>query len=410
MRKKLRPLNGLTAAVAVSVAAALLLSACSSNATTESESAVAASTAAGAESPAPASASAASEAPESGAKVDEAKAIVEEGLKPLEWNAPGPALDVGTQFQGKELYFVSAALAFEFTQNILKGMTAAADEVGMKIVALDAKGDISTAARQIEQAISQDAAAIAIMSFSAASLSAPIEEAKAAGIPVFTVLDGDPGLPTPEEAELGVVGKVTYNYTVLGQQLAALAVAQGEGDVHAALIGVPDTPAAVLESEGFKTELARLCPECQVEEFGSNTAQWGAELPAIGTAIGQNESLNFVVPVFAVLGAIMKPTLLAAGAEDRLSMVTVNTTEPTVVDLQNGEFITGISGNPEDWMGWAVMDQVLRVLTGQPAVADVLVHSRVFTSANAEAYADPKDVIYTDDDYAAEYLNLWGLG
>jgi ribose transport system substrate-binding protein len=344
------------------------------------------------------------------AHVDEAQAILDQLIKPLQFHAPGPAFDVGTKAQGKTLYFISAALGYEFTQNVLKGMQAAADKAGMSIVALDAKGDTSTASRQIQQAISQDAAAIAIMSFSAESLAAPLREAKAAGIPVVDVFDGDPGLPSAEQADIGVVGKASYCYTCFGQQLAAMAVAQGKGDVHAALVGVPDTPAAVLEADGFKSELKRLCGSCTVKEYGSSTAQWGTEVPSIGTAIGQNPNINFVVPVFAILGDLMKPSLLAAGAEKRISIVTVNASKTTMADLRNKELITGIVGSPEIWMGWATMDQVLRVLTGQPAVQDSKVENRAFTSANVEDANPDTGANYGDVDFASEYLKLWGLG
>lgn len=341
--------------------------------------------------------------------VTEAQAILDELIKPLEFEAPGPAFDVGDQAQGKTLYFISAALAFEFTQNVLAGMKAAADEVGMEIVALDAKGDISIASRQIDQAISQDADAIAIMSFSAESLAAPLKEAKDAGIPIVDVFDGDPGLPTAEQAEIGVVGKASYCYTCFGEQLAAMAVAQGDGDVHAALVGVPDTPAAVLEADGFKAELKRLCPDCTVKEYGSNTANWNTEVPSIGTSIGQDSSINFVVPVFAILGDLMKPSLLASGADERISMITVNASQTTMADLNNEELITGIVGSPELWMGWATMDQILRVLVGEPAAEDSKVSNRAFTAENLEDADPDAGANYGDVDFAAEYLKLWGL-
>jgi ribose transport system substrate-binding protein len=279
----------------------------------------------------------------------------------------------------------------------------------MSIVALDAKGDTSTASRQIQQAISQDAAAIAIMSFPAKSLAAPLEEAKAAGIPVIDVFDGDPGLPTAEEAEIGVVGKASFCYTCWGEQAAALVLAQAEGDVHAALVGVPDTPAAVLEAEGFKAELERLCPACKVKEYGSSTAQWGTQVPTIGTAIGQDPNINFVFPVFAALSDMMKPTLLAAGAEGRLSVVTANAIKTSMGDLRNKELVTGVVGAPEDWMGWAVMDQVLRILTGQEVVENATVGSRAFTEENADEIDASGVASYGDVDFAAEYLKLWGL-
>ena len=343
------------------------------------------------------------------ALVDEAKQIVEAGSAPLTFEAPGLAIEVGTELEGKSIVFISAALEYDFTQNILGGMEEAAAEAGVEIQAFDAKGDTTTATRQIEQAISQKASLIVIMSFSTKLLEAPIKEAKAAGIPVIMALDGDPAAPTADEVETGVAGKVSFCYSCAGELMAAVAVAQTEGDVNAVVVGVPDSDAAVLEGDGFTSELERLCPDCKAEMTGAPTAQWATQLPTIATSAVQDPEVNMIVPLWAALMDVMKPSLLAAGAEDRISAVTYNAVETSMTDLQNGEFITGIVASPEDWLGWAVMDQSFRVLTGADAVADENIGSRIFTEANKEDAEPATGPIFGDVDFRAEYLALWGL-
>jgi ribose transport system substrate-binding protein len=376
-----------SAAVAAFLAIAMLVTACSSST--------------GSSTSGPSSAS--------GGQVQEATTTLDKLVAPLTFTAPGPQVDVGTKLQGKTIYFVSAALGYEFTQLVLSGMKDAASKAGLKIVALDAKGDTTTATRQIEQAIGQRAAGIAIMNFPANALAAPLREAKAAGIPVFDVFDGDPGLPTPEEAAVGVVAKATFCYSCVGKQLAAMAVVQGKGNVNAALITVPDVSAAVLEANGFKSELARLCASCKVKEFAAPTAQWGTLLPSLATAAAQDPKVNFIVPMFAALQDLMKPSLLAAGAQGRISVITYNAIKTSMQDLQTKQFTTGIIASPEIWMGWGIMDQVFRVLTGGQGVATENVANRAFTAANA-ADANPNaGANYGDVDFKAEYSKLWGF-
>jgi ribose transport system substrate-binding protein len=345
----------------------------------------------------------------SGDKVQEASAVLDALLAPLSFKSPGDPIKVGNKLNGKTIYFISAALEYEFTQLVLSGMNAAAAKAGVKIVALDAKGDTATASRQIAQAISQKASGIAIMNFPAKVLAEPLKDAKAAGIPVFDVFDGDEGLPTAEEAEIGVVAKVSFCFSCAGKQLAAMAVVQGKGKVNAALVTVPDVTAAVIEASAFKAELARLCSDCKVKEYGAPTARWATQLPSIGTAAVQDPNVNFVVPMFTVLNDFMKPSLLAAGSQGRVSVISYSAPKSAIQDFRKNVLITGLLGTPELWMGWGVMDQVFRVLTGGQPVAAEKVPNRAFTAANAQD-ADPVNgAKYTDTDFASEYLKLWGL-
>jgi ribose transport system substrate-binding protein len=345
-----------------------------------------------------------------GANVTEAQGIVDQLEAPLAFTPPGPAINVGDAARGKTLYFVTSSLNFPFTQSVLQGMKEGAEAVGMKIVALDAKGDASTAARQLDQAISQRAAAIALMDFPTDVLRAPIQSARDAGIPVIQMFEGDPGVPSSEEKSVGVFGLVTYCYSCAGKQMAAMAVAQSKGDVNAVVVNVPEVGGAVLETEGFKTELQRLCPSCTVKSVDAPISQWSTQLPSIGASSIQDASVNFVVPVFDAMVGLMKTSMLAGGASGRVSVLSYNATVPAMQDLAKGELITGDVGSPNVWLGWGVIDQVLRALTGNEPV-DEHVGNRGFTRANiAEFDLQDDSKWYGDADFRAGFLKLWGVG
>jgi ribose transport system substrate-binding protein len=287
-------------------------------------------------------------------------------------------------------------------------MKAAADKVGLKIVALDAKGDPTVGSRQIEQGISLKVAGIAIANFPSSLLAAPIKDAKAAGIPVFDLFDGDPSLPSADQAGIGVVANATFCYSCAGKQLAAIAVSQSKGKVNAAVINSPDVTAATLEANAFKSELATLCPSCTAKIYGVPLAQWGAQLPSTATSAVQDPKVNFIVPVFSGMGDIMQPNLLAANVEGRVSEISYSATTASLQALQKKQLVTAVLDAPEAWMGWAVMDQVFRVLSGESAVADEKVPNRAFTEANVSD-ANPTAPNYGSADFQSGYLKLWGL-
>lgn len=355
------------------------------------------------------SAAAAASSASSSSSVVSADQMVQNVVAPVTFTGPGHPFKVSSSLKGKTLYFISAALSYQFTQIVLSGMRAAAAEVGLKVVALDANGDATVASRQIQQAISLKVAGIAIANFPYSVLAAPIKSAKAAGIPVFDLFDGDPGLPSPAQASIGVVANATFCYSCAGRQLAAIAVSQSKGNVHAALINSPDVTAATLEANAFKSELLTMCPTCSVTEYGVPLAQWTTQLPSTATSAVQNPKVNFIVPVFSGMGDIMQPNLLAANVAGRVSEISYSATTASLQALQKKQLVTAVLDAPEAWMGWGVMDQVFRVLSGVPAVATENVPNRAFTAVNV-ADANPEAPNYGTADFRSGYLKLWGLG
>jgi ribose transport system substrate-binding protein len=327
---------------------------------------------------------------------------------PVAFTGPGHPFKVSSSLRGKTFYFISAALSYQFTQIVLSGMKAAADKVGLNIVALDAKGDATVGSRQIEQGISLHVAGIAIANFPYSVMAAPIRDAKAAGIPVFDLFDSDPGLPTADQSSIGVAANVTFCYSCAGKQLAALAVSQSQGKVNAAVINSPDVTVATLEANAFKSRLTTLCPSCKAKIYGVPLAQWATQLPSTATSAVQDPSVNFIVPVFSGMGDIMQANLLAANVSGRVSEISYSATTASLQALQKKQLVTAVLDAPEAWMGWAVMDQVFRVLSGVPPVADEKVPTRAFTSANV-ADANPTAPNYGTADFQGGYLKLWGL-
>jgi ribose transport system substrate-binding protein len=244
------------------------------------------------------------------------------------------------------------------------------------------------------------------------SCSAALKSAKAAGIPVVEVSGRDPQAPPPELSEVGVEAIVSFCYRCAGEQMAEFAVADTDGDVNAVLFDVPEIGVSRLERAGFESKLAELCADCKVRVVEAPLAQWNKDLPSLTTSVLQRDpTVNYLVPLYDSMVALMEPAVARAQAPD-VKVVSYNATEPALTLLKNGQLVAGDVGGMNAWLGWATMDQIVRLLTGNEAVADEKIPHRLFDAENIDSIdlSAPESEWYGDIDLAAEYKQLWGVG
>lgn len=363
------------------------------------------------ETPAQAATSASATAP-STSGVDEAKQLVKNLMQPPQFQAPGPTMAIGDTMKGKKIYTIVDGINYQFVQNFLAGLTDAAKLVGMEVVAVDGAGDISKASTLIEQAIGQKANVIITEAFPAEQLSAAIKEAKSAGIPVIEVSAHDPQLPSSNLLDMGVKGIVAFCYSCAGKQMAQYAVAESNGHVNAVLFNVPEIGTAGVEKDGFVSELARLSPTSKVRVVDAPLAQWNDQLPTLtSSALQSDPTVNYLVPLYDSMVSLIKPQVHALGMESKVQIATYNGTLEGLQAIHNNDVVAADIGGMNHWLGWATMDQTLRVLSGSGAVADEKLPHRLFCKEDISEVDLNKDETswYGNIDLQAEYSKLWGM-
>lgn len=345
-------------------------------------------------------------------QVQEAKRIVAQLEQPVQWKDPGPPIQVGDKVKGKTVYFVANGLNFEFVQNLLAGLKEAAAMFGMQVVAVDGAGQVAKAASLVEQGIARKVDVIIDEGFPSSQLAAPLKAAKAAGIPVVEIGSGDPQLPPPEAQAIGVSAWATYCYSCAGRQMADLVVAQSGTDANAVVYNVPEISVAQNEVRGFQEELKRLCPQCKAKVVSAPLAQWSTDLPSLtSSSLQSDRKVNWLVPLFDSMVAQINPSVFQVNAQSRVKIISYNATGPAMTDLANGQLVAADIGSPQHWLGWAMMDQTLRLLTGGKPVADENVPNRIFSASNIKSIdlKAKEDTWYGNVDFRAQYKRLWGL-
>jgi ribose transport system substrate-binding protein len=77
--------------------------------------------------------------------------------------------------------------------------------------------------------------------------------------------------------------------------------------------------------------------------------------------------------------------------------------------IREGKLLVADAATPEAWLGWAGVDQAIRLLNKQPLAAENLpikLLDKVTLPAKGEAFTGAGD----GADYQSKYLALWGIG
>jgi len=351
----------------------------------------------------------------SNAGVAEAKASVARARRPVSWKQPGPPIANLSRVKGKTFFYIANGLDLPPIQALIQGLKAGAKAAGMRVQVADGRGDPAEISRQMDRAVGQKSAVVATTSFEASSISAAIQHAKQAGVRVILGFGGDPGLPTAADRRLGVSAYVTFDYSGAGRLLGDEAVADSNGKADAAVFDVPESPNAVLEGRAAVNEIHRLCSACKVTLRHAPLVQWTTNLQTLtSSTLKADPNINYLIPVWDPMVPFMKPAVAALNAQNRVKILTYNADTPQLADLQKGDIVAVDIGSPEVWVGWGMMDQALRVLSGMKAVVSENIPNRVLDRHNLSALhlnlgeSAAAEKIRYGVDFVTRYKRLWG--
>ena len=346
----------------------------------------------------------------------EARAVLDESSAKLEWFDPGPSFSAEKDLNGAKILFVTIQLNTPFSQHILTGLEKGAGLVGATVSPADSGGNPAEAARQVAEGVSQAVDGIVIQGIPSAAISAELESAKDAGIPVVMLFDQpDSGTPSAEQAAVGVVGNVEICWACEGKLMAAAAVSEKGEDVDAVFIGAEELTSVVKQEKGYSDELARLCPDCTSKTTYVPVAQWSTGIQGAVTTALSDPKVNVVAPVYDLMIPAAQAAMAAAQAQNRAILISGDATITGVAALGKDPSVKFMSGAPSEWAGWLAIDQWLRAQNGQKAAADSVIPVRALTKETIEDedfdLSDGADETkwFTDIDFEQQFSSLWGL-
>ncbi len=186
---------------------------------------------------------------------------------------------------------------------------------------------------------------------------------EAAGTPVIVW-----SLPEGYEPGAGLTANLLSvdDYYFYGVLMADYAVSQTAGEGTIVFFGLPAFPVLATLEQGFTEEMARVCPDCAVENISVDLAALGAgEVPGqvVSTLQATPDASHLVfafggmmfgVPEGMADAGIDVPAVSQAGGPLNFGFIAADNVQTAEIGLAS------------EFLGWRAMDAAARALAGQP--------------------------------------------
>ncbi len=314
---------------------------------------------------------------------------------------------------GKTIFNIPNSSAVPYIVAVDEEAKKVAESYGAEWVEYTNQGTPTEHTAGVEQAISQGADVIVLSQGLNGELIKPaLERASDAGIPVVISHTYQNGDPVPAGIADLVTAQITAPFAESGRLNAAWAITQTEGEGNILIINSSEVPPSNGIVAAMKDEFETHCPGCTVKEVNVPVADWATKIATtVQSEIQINPQLDYVLPVYDSMTLFVEAGVTSAGKVGQVFTSSFNGTPDVLKIMQEGDVLTMDIGENVQWLAWATLDQVGRVLAGVPIVEDGNQETplKVFTKENVdEAGVPPVAGEGYGDAHIAGYEALWG--
>ncbi len=331
------------------------------------------------------------------------------------FSPPGPAFDA-SKARGKTIVNISLNSTVPFNQIVDRSMREAATVAGVKLVQYTNQGQPSQWIQGINAAIAQHASLITLEGSPDPKLLGPqIAAAHKAGIPVIsTHLYDTSYVDTALKALPDVTALVGASHYRAGTLMADYAIVDSGARVRALFIASNEVQPSAGIAAAFSSELARRCPKtCTATVVNIPINDWATKVPTeVQSALIKDPSIKYVVPVFDGMTPFLATGITQAGKTGSVRIVAYNGTASVLQMIQRKNMVIADIGEPLEWLGWANIDEALRVLSGAAPLKDEHTPLRLFDAENVNDAGRPANQTDGYGDPGAfknGFKKLWGL-
>jgi ribose transport system substrate-binding protein len=338
--------------------------------------------------------------------VDDANSAIEGARGPLEFKAPGPAIDVA-QLSGKRVLILSVDQRIPALAAVASAIQEAGGVAGVRVSVFDAKSDPSRMQQGVRQA-SQQADAMILLGIPIALVEQNLPPKER--VPAVSVLNNEPLADEPGQgAGTAVYASTAPSYFQGGQLAAYKAIVDTDAQANVIIFTTTEITPAADVVRGMRDVLDK-CTECQVRQNDTPLAQWATALTGKAQSeIRRNPDVNYLLPIFDGMAIFVTAGINQAGAADRVKNAAFNATPAALKLIQKGDPLTADPGQPNGWTGWAALDQALRGMLGEEP-ADPVIPQRYFDAENLEGVnVDDEAELFGNPDYKGGFRELWGV-
>ncbi|MGQ4619405.1 substrate-binding domain-containing protein [Nocardia sp. R7R-8] len=350
------------------------------------------------------------------AGLDQAKANLENlisGANSTPPGAGGPAPVVG-----KNVWMINIGVQSAGSSRWARGFSEAAELMGWHTTVYDGEYTASKWVEGLQQAAAAGADGIVLAAIDCASVKAPLEQAKKAGIKVVGLSSADCNEVDQGAASLfdgtvqyAVGGLKDFSESLGAAQADWITVATG-GEGKIINMTYSESVQNNWQDQGFTAELTKVCPNCEIVK--------GIDIVTTdlyGTAVREKLEQAFltrpnanglVVPFDDVMTTSGGSGAIPASAKNTVKVVATGGASAAAFEqVRSGKGLDAIAGSSFEWESWAAVDSMNRLFAGQPVVSSgqgtLLIEKGHNDESTTGSYNSPID-------FRAVYRKAWGRG
>src|SRR4051794_17147085 len=322
------------------------------------------------------------------------------------FKAPGPAFDAKAKAGGKTIFVIPASSQVPFVSTINNQITRIAKMAGVKVTTWQNQGQPSQWVQGMDAAIAQKANAIVLLAGNdPAGLQPQIKAAKAKGIPTIVAHLYDEKQPSAPN----VGGVVNIPYNLAGRLIADQAIVDTGGKANALVVSINQGKSTEPMGAGVNTDSAKCCAGCNLQSTDVTIADIATKSqPNVQAALTADPGINYVICLYDSAEApFASAAIRASGRTGKVKISTFNGTPEMLKEVGKGIIGMDVGENLE-WIGYAIVDQSMRIMGGLKPVKSEHVPIRVFDSSNISQTGSTFTGGWGNS-YVGGYQKLWGL-
>lgn len=344
------------------------------------------------------------------AGVSLAKQVVAQWEKPPTWQGPTAKVNAKAA-KGKTVDLINLTEEIPALHEWAAVAQTQLQKLGVTANICDAKGTPEGITSCLTQDIAARPNVIVAMALDTKFIHSYIQQANAAGIKVITAQTGTPGIPK----NTGAVAEVTFDYPQVGKILGAWFAASSSCKGYPQIItSTSSRQPSAAEVAGIQSAVKKYCPSSTpLSVQNVLIPNWATQLPTTTRSLlSANPNLEYLLPLYDGMTIYMVPAIEQMNLSHPVQVGSFNAT-PVVMqnELSKKSPLAADVGGPNDWYGYSLTDEILRVLVGAPVVANEEVPLRLFTRDNLSSInvKANESTWYGTVNFACQYDKLWGV-
>ncbi|KQV22132.1 hypothetical protein ASC97_27540 [Rhizobium sp. Root1203] len=210
----------------------------------------------------------------------------------------------------------------------------------------------------------------------------------------------------------GVDADVSSDARQIGKIIAAKAIIDHGGKMHVLALNIAEWPLPVMIMDGVKETFAS-CKTCEItyaQPIDFTSSVIGTTLPQqVVAAIRRDPKINVVIEGIDPMTNFIVPAINAAGMQDSVKIYSALGNPGPVQLMRDRNVLAADVGVSLKWGVWGALDQMIRLMNGQPTIPQV-VPVQLLSNDATDALPEPGKA-YTGEasGFVEKYQALWGV-